>query len=171
MGYRFHRMDKYRRGEAVIPGALPTPCAIRIGILRSANAQTREAQAALAREHGVEAFCYYHYWFAGKRLLARPFDEVLASGSPNFPFCLCWANQTWTGIWHGAPDRILIQQTYPDYQDHRNHFFWLLRAFSDPRYLTVQGKPLFCIYRPMEIPEIRRVTDFWRELALKTSPV
>jgi hypothetical protein len=129
--------------------------------------ETRVAQAELAREHGIEAFCYYHYWFAGKLLLERPFNDVIASGVPDFPFCLCWANQTWTGIWHGAPDRILIEQTYPGYDDHRKHFFWLLRAFTDSRYVTVKGKPLFAVFRPMQIPDVLHVTDFWRELALE----
>lgn len=131
--------------------------------------ETRIAQAELAREYGVEAFCYYHYWFAGKRLLERPFTEVLESGEPDFPFCLCWANQTWTGIWHGAPDRVLIEQTYPEVEDHRKHFNTLLKAFMDRRYVTVDGKPLFLIYRPYdEIPEVQKVTDFWREMALKS---
>jgi hypothetical protein len=127
--------------------------------------ETRIAQAEMAREYRVEAFCYYHYWFAGKRLLERPFEEVLQSGEPDFPFCLCWANQTWTGIWHGAPGRVLIEQTYPGIDDHQRHFKCLLRAFRDRRYLTVDDKPVLLIYKPMEIPHLRRVTDFWRELA------
>jgi len=130
--------------------------------------ETRKAQAEMAREYGIEAFCYYHYWFAGKRLLERPFREVLESGEPDFPFCLCWANQTWTGIWHGAPDRVLIKQTYPGYDDHRNHFYLLSLAFADRRYVTVDGKPLFLIYQPSEIPEVKKVTDFWREMAEKS---
>ena len=129
--------------------------------------ETRAAQAELARQYGIEAFCYYHYWFAGKRIIERPFNEVLASGQPDFPFCLCWANQTWTGIWHGAANRILIEQTYPGLDDHRAHFETLLPAFRDPRYLTVDGKPLFLVYRPLELPDSVRVLEFWRELALK----
>jgi lipopolysaccharide biosynthesis protein len=129
--------------------------------------ETRAAQAQLARDYGIEAFCYYHYWFAGKRIIERPFNEVLASGQPDFPFCLCWANQTWTGIWHGAPNRILIEQTYPSFDDHRAHFETLLHAFRDPRYVTVDGKPLFLIYRPRDLPKIAKVTQFWRELAEK----
>ena len=128
--------------------------------------ETRIAQAEMAKEYGIEAFCYYHYWFSGKRLLERPFNEVLISGEPDFPFCLCWANQSWTGIWHGAPDRVLIDQTYAGYEDHRKHFSTLLRAFADTRYVTVNGKPLFLIYRPLHIPDVRRVTDLWREMAL-----
>jgi hypothetical protein len=130
--------------------------------------EARAAQAAMAREYGIEAFCYYHYWFAGRRLIERPFNEVLASGEPDFPFCLCWANQTWTGIWHGTPNRILIEQTYPGMEDHRRHFETLLPALSDKRYLRVDGKPLFVIYAPKEIPESARVMDFWRELASKS---
>src|SRR5262249_41646184 len=99
--------------------------------------ETRAAQAALARAHGIEAFCYWHYWFAGKQLLERPFEEVLASHEPDFPFCLAWANESWTGIWHGAPHRMLVQQTYPGLADHEAHFRVWLRAFEDARYVTV----------------------------------
>jgi len=129
--------------------------------------ETRDAQAAMARKHGVEAFCYYHYWFAGRRLLERPFNEVLASGEPDFPFCLCWANQTWTGIWHGAPNRVLIEQTYPGMEDHRRHFETLLPAFCDKRYVKVDGKPMFMVYNLDELPDSARVLEFWRELASK----
>lgn len=129
--------------------------------------ETRQAQAEMAREHGIEAFGYWHYWFAGRRLLDLPFNEVLKSGEPDFPFCLAWANETWSGIWHGAPDRILIEQTYPGPEDHAAHFQAVLPAFEDVRYLTVEGKPLFYVYHPKRIPEVRRFTDLWRELAVK----
>ena len=76
--------------------------------------ETRVAQASMAREYGVEAFCYWHYWFAGRRILERPYRRrCCGRGEPDFPFCLGWANQTWSGIWHGAADEILIEQTYP----------------------------------------------------------
>jgi len=128
--------------------------------------ETREAQADMAREYGIEGFCYWHYWFGGNRLLERPFDEVLASRKPDFPFCLAWANQTWTGIWHGTPNRTLIEQTYPGIEDYKNHFYMLLKAFSDDRYITVDGKPLFSIYWPVGLPDCNQITDLWRELAL-----
>jgi hypothetical protein len=129
--------------------------------------ETRLAQAELARAHGIEAFCYWHYWFAGKRLLERPFAEVLASGAPDFPFCLGWANQTWSGIWHGAPGRLLIEQTYPGEADDRAHFEALRPAYADRRYLTVEGRPLFLVYRPAQLPDQRRFTDLWRDLAAR----
>lgn len=130
--------------------------------------ETRAAQAEMAKAHGVEAFCYYHYWFAGKRILERPFTEVLQSGEPDFPFCLCWANHSWTGVWAGCPGKTLIEQTYPGDDDHVAHFHTLLQAFSDSRYVTVDGKPLFLVYEPMRIPDVHRTTDLWRELAVKS---
>jgi lipopolysaccharide biosynthesis protein len=127
--------------------------------------ETRAAQAELARAYGVEAFCYYDYWFAGKRLLQRPFDEVVASGQPDFPFCLCWANETWTGVWHGEPKRVLIEQTYPGAEDHRHHFETLLPAFRDRRYVRVDGKPLFLIFAPRKLPDAAATVLQWREMA------
>jgi hypothetical protein len=128
-------------------------------------AETREAQATLAREYGVEAFCYWHYWFAGRRILERPYEEMLASGHPDFPFCLGWANQTWSGIWHAAPDKILLEQTYPGPEDDRRHFEHLMAAFSDPRYLRVEGKPLFYVFRPEQLPDPAAFVERWRTLA------
>jgi lipopolysaccharide biosynthesis protein len=127
--------------------------------------ESRQAQAALARAYGIEAFCYYHYWFAGRRMLERPFTEVLASGQPDFPFCLCWANHTWSGIWAGAPGRVLVEQTYPGEADHRRHFETLLPAFRDPRYVRVIDKPMFIIYRPADVPNCAQAMGFWRDLA------
>jgi hypothetical protein len=132
-------------------------------------AEIREAQAELAREHGITAFCYWHYWFGnGRRLLERPFTEVLQSGRPDFPFCLAWANQSWTGIWHGAPGKTLIEQTYPGRQDEARHFEVLLPAFHDNRYLKVDGKPLFCVYSPTEMPNPGEFIEHWRELAARS---
>jgi len=127
--------------------------------------ETRAEQAALACEYGVEAFCYYYYWFAGKRLLERPFDEVLRSGNPDLPFCLCWANATWTGVWHGDPDRVLIEQTYPGKKDDVAHFERLLPAFRDPRYVTVDGRPLYLVHRPLDIPDVRSMMASFRAMA------
>lgn len=129
--------------------------------------ETRAAQAEMARAYGIEAFCYYHYWFGGKRLLERPFNEVLESGQPDFPFCLCWANATWSGIWHGNPGRILVEQTYPGTADFEAHFRELLPAFRDERYLRVDGKPLFIIYKPKDVPNVQHVAQLFRDMAEK----
>ncbi len=129
--------------------------------------EVRVAQAELARSAGIEGFCYWHYWFAGKRLLERPFTEVLQSGRPDFPFCLAWVNRDWTGAWNGEPERILIKQTYPGEKDHIDHFNTLLPAFSDSRYIKVDGKPLFIIYLPRDLPNATTTIALWRDLATR----
>jgi hypothetical protein len=123
--------------------------------------ETRQQQADLARAAGIEAFCYYHYWFKGKRLLNRPLDEVLGSGAPDFPFCLCWANQTWSRAWSGREHDVLVRQDYDD-ADNAEHIAWLCEVFADPRYLRVEGRPLFAIYLPEDIPGVSRVLRQWR---------
>jgi hypothetical protein len=127
-------------------------------------AETREAQASLATSHGIEAFCYWHYWFAGRRLLERPFLDVLESGQPEFGFCLGWANQHWTTIWAGG-SRVLVEQQYPGPDDHERHFVEMLPAFCDERYLRVDGRPVFLVYRPGDLPQAARFADQWRRLA------
>lgn len=130
--------------------------------------ETRQAQADLAKAYGIEGFCYWHYWFGnGKRLLERPFKEVLSSGSPDFPFCLAWANETWKGFAHGLTNRnILIEQLYPGEADYIAHFNEVLPAFKDKRYITVDGKPLFMIYKPLADPEVKVFIETWRRLAV-----
>jgi len=128
--------------------------------------ETRQLQSALAREHGVEAFAYWHYWFGnGERILERPFQEVLKSGEPDISFCLAWANQTWTGIWHGAKDRVLKQQTYPGAEDDQRHFDTVVPAFRDERYLTVDDRPVFYVFRPEELPDAPAFVDRWQAMA------
>jgi lipopolysaccharide biosynthesis protein len=124
--------------------------------------EVREQQAELARSHGIEGFCYWHYWFHGKRLLERPFDEVLASGRPDFPFCLAWANESWSRRWHGRDEDVLQAQTYSAADD-RDHARWLVRAFADPRYIRVEGRPLFLVYNPGALPVPAATTATLRE--------
>jgi len=132
--------------------------------------ETREQQAQLAREAGIEGFCYYHYWFGGKQLLERPFNEVLASGKPDFPFCICWANHSWSNkTWNRKSNvqknSMLIEQVYPGDQDDREHFLSLLPAFKDPRYITIDGKPLFFLYSPWTHSRLKEWITNWQRLA------
>ncbi len=129
--------------------------------------ESRAAQADLARAHGVEGFLYWHYWFGhGRRILERPVDEIVASGEPDFPFALAWANQTWSGAWHGAADRVLLEQRYPGPDDERAHFDHILPALRDPRYVTVDGKPIFYVFRPEELPDPAGFVERWQEMAV-----
>lgn len=129
--------------------------------------ETRKAQADMARAYGIEGFIYWHYWFGnGKQLLERPFNEVLKSGEPDFPFCLAWANETWKGFAHGMTNRnVLIEQQYPGVEDYTAHFYEVLPALKDKRYITVNDKPLFMIYKPIGEPEVKVFMDTWRTLA------
>ncbi len=133
--------------------------------------EVREQQAQLAKEVGIEGFCYWHYWFGrGKMLLEKPFEEVLSSGKPNFPFCLGWANHSWSNkTWQkdssSMKDTIIQEQIYSGVDDHILHFNYLLKAFKDPRYITVDGKPLFVIFAPLDIPNVSDMLSLWRDLA------
>ncbi len=131
-------------------------------------AESRQAQADLAAEYGVYGFCYWHYWFAGKRIIERPFNEMVNQKKPDFPFCIAWANQTWSGTWHGLSNsKVLIEQTYPGKDDFINHFYSILDALKDKRYISIDGKKLIFIYRPMEMPFPEMLTDIWQDLAVK----
>jgi len=129
--------------------------------------QIRQAQANLAEAHGIEAFCYWHYWFAGRHLLEQPMEAVLRSGEPDFPFCIGWANESWTDVWRGNPDRIFVEQTYPGPDDDDAHFAYLLPFLRDPRYLRVRGRPLLLVYRPDSLPDPNATFDRWRQRALE----
>jgi len=117
----------------------------------------------MAAEYGISAFCYYHYWFNGKMLLERPFNEVLQSGKPDFPFCLCWANENWTRTWDGLQKDVLMGQDYND-RDRIEHIHWLCKAFKDPRYIKVNNRPLFLIYRTDNISDLRERIRDWRKI-------
>jgi len=133
--------------------------------------EVREEQAKMAREAGIEGFCYWRYWFGGKQLLEKPFKEVLESGKPNFPFCLGWANETWSNkSWHSKSallkDKVLIEQTYST-KDYIEHFYDVLPALKDERYIRVDGKPLFIIFNPKGIPDAQEFLNIWRDLSVK----
>lgn len=135
-----------------------------LGFYDLRNGSTRASQADLARAHGIEAFCYWHYWFDGTRLLGTPLDEVLRTREPSFGFCLAWANQAWTRTWLGSGE-VLMSQPYSQADDIA-HGRFLAKVFSDDRYLRVDGKPLFAVYRPADLPDPARTCDTWREICV-----
>lgn len=133
--------------------------------------EVREEQAIMAKETGVEGFCYWHYWFGnGKRILERPFNEVLESGKPDFPFCLGWANHSWTNkTWqktaHFTEDVTFLEQTYPGDDDYILHFNTILPALKDHRYIMVDEKPLFLVFAPEDVPDVAHFIELWQKLA------
>lgn len=126
------------------------------------------AQAKLAKEYGLYGFMFYHYWFHGKRFLELPVNKLLASKEPDFPFCLCWANETWTRVWDGRPGEILQKQEYSEADD-LNHISWLCtEVFQDPRYIKVHGKPLFGIWDINDLPDPAKTFGMWQDIAIKS---
>lgn len=133
--------------------------------------EIKKEQARLASEAGVNGFCYYHYWFGnGKIELEKPFESVLDAAEPSLPFCLCWANESWyQKMWNKdgsvCGKKILAEQLYPGKGDNESHFYYLLKAFQDERYIKIKGKPIFVIYRPLDILNLHEMMEQWQQLA------
>lgn len=127
----------------------------------------RQMQADMARAAGIYGFCYYHYWFNGHRLMERPVNEILASGEPDFPFMLCWANENWARNWDGGYQNILMEQKYCIEDDIAHMEYLCKEVFSDKRYIRVDGKPFFVLYRPELVDNIEETIFHWRETAKK----
>ncbi|WP_031535400.1 MULTISPECIES: glycoside hydrolase family 99-like domain-containing protein [unclassified Bacteroides] len=130
--------------------------------------EVAEQQAELAKRAGVYGFCYWHYWFGnGKELLDMPFKRALETGKPDFPFCLGWAAEGWMAkTWNKDSNsgRWLIQQEFPGEDDNLNHFNQYLKAFKDPRYIKVDGRPFFLLYGLKNFPDIQGFMDQWNRL-------
>ena len=123
---------------------------------------TRRDQIAMAKQYGIDGFCYHYYWFSGKRILNEPLDDMLADPGSDMPFCLCWANENWTRRWDAAEHEVLIAQKYlPD--DDLNFIKDLIPVFMDPRYIRIDGAPFLIVYRPTHLPDARKTVALWRE--------
>ena len=160
-GKGFTEWTNVAKAKPQFPGHYQPHIPAHLGFYDLRLPAAREAQATLATKFGIEGFCYWHYWFSGKRLLDRPFNEVLTSGKPDFPFCLAWANETWSRRWLGEDKEILIKQAY-SHEDDVKHIRWLQKAFSDPRYIRVGERPMFLIYRPRDLPDPARTVEIFR---------
>lgn len=165
-GKGFTEWTKVTEAKPLFKGHLQPHLPSDLGFYDLRVPEVREAQAELAKENGIYGFCYYHYWFNGRRVLERPFQEVFESGKPDFPFMLCWANENWTRTWDGGTTDILIEQKY-SFEDDINHIKILINYFKDPRYIRIDGKPVFAIYRSSVFPDMKKTLKMWREEALK----
>jgi len=128
--------------------------------------ETLRWQIGMAKQYGIYGFCHYHYWFNGRQLLETPTNLMLENRELDFPFCLSWANETWSRRWDGRDDEVLIKQTHPATKESwQRHFDYLIRFWSDERAIKVDGKPVFVIYRPQRIARVNDMLDFWRRKA------
>lgn len=165
-GKGFTEWRNVAKAKPLFPGHYQPHIPADLGFYDLRLEEVRIAQAEMAREYGIHGFCYYHYWFNGKRLLETPLEDMLNSGKPDFPFCICWANENWTRRWDGEDQHVLIKQEYSE-EDDRQHIRSLFRIFSDSRYIRIDGKPLFLVYRTENLPAPRRTAEIWREEARK----
>lgn len=169
-GEGFTEWTNVAKATKLYPGHYQPKIPADLGFYDLRLPEVRERQAQMAREAGITGFCYYHYWFSKDRQeLDLPFKEVVASGQPNFPFCLCWANESWySKFWNKdgtASKQLLAEQLYPGEADNEAHFFALLPAFKDGRYIKVDGKLLFMIYNPYDFVNFQEFKQQWNQLA------
>jgi len=167
-GKGFTEWTNVRKAKPLFRGHYQPKVPTELGYYDLRMPEVRQAQADLAREYGIEGFCYWHYWFGnGKQLLERPFNEVLASGVPDFPICLGWANHDWKDkqFSRKGSNRMLMKQEYPGVDDYVLHFTKVLPAFQDRRYVRVDLKPVFLIYDPIGLPDVSEFIRLWQTLA------
>lgn len=169
-GKGFTEWTNVAKAKKLYPGHYQPKVPADLGFYDLRLPEVREQQADLAREAGVDGFCYYHYWFSeGNEELDLPFKEVVSMGKPDFPFCLCWANESWySKFWNkdgSAKKKLLAEQKYLGEKDNEAHFYSLLQAFKDPRYMKVEGKLLFMIYQPLIFEKFEEFKNQWNTLA------
>lgn len=165
-GRGFTEWTNVTKAKPLFPGHYQPQLPTDLGFYDLRLPEARQAQADLARQYGIYGFCYYHYWFNGKRLLERPVEDILKSGEPDFPFMLCWANENWTRRWDGSEQTILMKQDYHS-ADAREHCRALLPYFRDRRYIRVGDRPVFVVYRPKAMTDLDGYMDAFRSEATR----
>ena len=124
-------------------------------------------QTVLAKQYGIFGFCYYHYWFNGKKLLEKPIEMMLNDKSIDIPFCLSWANENWTRKWDGGSNEIIVEQNYGDKEEWEKHLQYLIPFFNDSRYITYDGKPILIIYKLVIIPKVQKMMHYFKKRVIE----
>lgn len=172
-GKGFTEWNNVGSATALFKGHLQPRVPTDLGYYDLRLPEIREQQAELAKDAGIEGFLYWNYWFGnGRKMLDMPLNEVVKTGKPDFPFCLGWANHSWSSkSWNKIKslrtDQLLMEQLYPGEKDNIEHFYAHLPAFEDSRYVRIDGKPVFLIYDPLAIPDLEAFLNCWNNLAVK----
>jgi len=165
-GKGFTDWNNVKKAEPKIGGHYQPRVPLDNNYYDQSQVETIRAQIELAKKYGLYGFCHYHYWFDGKQLLETPTNIVLDKPDLDFPFCLSWANETWSRRWDGRNHHILIKQTHPPLEESwEKHFQYLIRAWTDPRAIKIDNKPVFVIYRPHNIERINDMIAYWKRRA------
>lgn len=164
-GTGFTEWTNVRKGQMCFAGHYqPRVPHKNIGYYCLEDVNVLAQQAKLAKQHGIYGFCFYYYWFSGKRLMEKPVDLLLEHPEIDISFCFCWANENWTRRWDGAEEDILIRQEYRDVDD-ENFIRDMQKYLEDARYIRINGKPLIVVYNPWQMPNRRKSFLTWREVA------
>jgi glycosyltransferase involved in cell wall biosynthesis len=161
-GSGFTEWTNVRRGESRFRGHHQPHVPGELGYYNLLDEGVLARQVELAKLHGIGAFCFYAYWFGGKRLLQTPLDRYLEDPDLDLPFLVCWANENWTRTWDGEDEQVLIGQAHGA-KDDLAFIEGMSKYLRDPRYLRVSGKPLLLVYRPSLLPDARATTNRWRK--------
>ena len=167
-GKDFTEWTNVKKAKPLYKGHNQPKVPTELGYYDLRDPEVREKQAQMARDAGIEGFCYWHYWFGGKgrQLLNDIIDEVHRSGKPDLPFCLGWANESWKAkLWQkdGIGDKMLMEQRYEGEEDYRAHFDYVKELFKDPRYIRVDGKPFFLVYKPNQFEDLPHFIALWNK--------
>lgn len=170
-GEGFTEWTNVKRARPLFDGHLQPRIPLDNNYYDLSDTKTMIEQMKLASNYGIDAFCFYHYWFKnGKQLLEKPVNELLNMKSVPLSYMFCWANEPWTRTWDGSSGakKILMKQEYGDKNDWKNHFRYLSKFFLQDEYLKIDGRPVICIYKPADIKDYCDYLDYWNELAYKS---